>query len=37
MLRATGIETKSGVLEAEARQINEAFITYKTNKGLSAF
>ncbi len=32
MLQAAGIEVHSGILEAEARQFNEAFITYKTQK-----
>jgi diaminohydroxyphosphoribosylaminopyrimidine deaminase / 5-amino-6-(5-phosphoribosylamino)uracil reductase len=32
MLRTAGIQVESGVLEAEARRLNEAFITYKTEK-----
>src|SRR5689334_21645157 len=30
MLRDAGIEVQSGILESEARRLNEAFITYKT-------
>jgi diaminohydroxyphosphoribosylaminopyrimidine deaminase / 5-amino-6-(5-phosphoribosylamino)uracil reductase len=30
MLRGAGIQVESGVLESEARRLNEAFITYKT-------
>src|SRR5207248_1561188 len=32
MLEAAGIETTVGVMETEARRLNEAFITYKTRK-----
>jgi diaminohydroxyphosphoribosylaminopyrimidine deaminase/5-amino-6-(5-phosphoribosylamino)uracil reductase len=32
MLRAAGIETICGILEQEARLLNEAFITYKTEQ-----
>src|SRR5262249_51891813 len=32
MLRHAGIGTESGILEQEARQLNEAFITYKTER-----
>jgi diaminohydroxyphosphoribosylaminopyrimidine deaminase/5-amino-6-(5-phosphoribosylamino)uracil reductase len=32
MLRQAGIRTESGILEQEARRLNEAFITYKTKR-----
>ena len=32
MLRAAGIPVECGLLEREARQLNEAFITYKTER-----
>jgi diaminohydroxyphosphoribosylaminopyrimidine deaminase/5-amino-6-(5-phosphoribosylamino)uracil reductase len=32
MLRHAGIRTESGILEREARRLNEAFITYKTER-----
>jgi diaminohydroxyphosphoribosylaminopyrimidine deaminase/5-amino-6-(5-phosphoribosylamino)uracil reductase len=32
MLRAAGIEVECGILEEEARRLNEAFITYKTER-----
>jgi diaminohydroxyphosphoribosylaminopyrimidine deaminase / 5-amino-6-(5-phosphoribosylamino)uracil reductase len=32
MLREAGIQVESGILEDEARRLNEAFITYKTRK-----
>src|SRR5207247_6941899 len=32
MLRDKGITVESGILESEARRLNEAFITYKTEK-----
>ncbi len=32
MLRDAGIKVESGILEHEARRLNEAFITYKTEK-----
>ena len=32
MLRDAGIKVESGILESEARRLNEAFITYKTEK-----
>jgi len=32
MLRQAGIEVQSGILEDQARQLNEAFITYVTRK-----
>lgn len=32
MLRAAGIEVECGLLEREARRLNEAFITYKTQR-----
>jgi diaminohydroxyphosphoribosylaminopyrimidine deaminase/5-amino-6-(5-phosphoribosylamino)uracil reductase len=32
MLRAAGIEVECGILEEEARRLNEAFITYKTQR-----
>jgi diaminohydroxyphosphoribosylaminopyrimidine deaminase/5-amino-6-(5-phosphoribosylamino)uracil reductase len=32
MLRAAGIAVESGILEREARRLNEAFITYKTER-----
>jgi diaminohydroxyphosphoribosylaminopyrimidine deaminase/5-amino-6-(5-phosphoribosylamino)uracil reductase len=32
MLRRAGIRTESGILELEARQLNEAFIAYKTQR-----
>ena len=32
MLREAGIDVYSGILEHEARRLNEAFITYKTRK-----
>jgi len=32
MLREAGIQVESGILEDEARRLNEAFITYKTSK-----
>jgi diaminohydroxyphosphoribosylaminopyrimidine deaminase / 5-amino-6-(5-phosphoribosylamino)uracil reductase len=32
ILRDAGIKVESGILEAEARRLNEAFITYKTQK-----
>src|SRR5262249_40984895 len=32
MLRAAGIRVESGILEREARQINDAFIVYKTER-----
>src|SRR4051794_38988691 len=32
MLREAGIEVESKILENEARQLNDAFITYKTEK-----
>jgi diaminohydroxyphosphoribosylaminopyrimidine deaminase/5-amino-6-(5-phosphoribosylamino)uracil reductase len=32
MLRAAGIEVECGILEGEARRLNEAFITYKTQR-----
>jgi diaminohydroxyphosphoribosylaminopyrimidine deaminase/5-amino-6-(5-phosphoribosylamino)uracil reductase len=31
MLRAAGIAVETGILEREARRLNETFITYKTN------
>src|SRR5215470_6190797 len=32
MLRQAGITVESGILEAQARQLNEAFIIYKTQR-----
>src|SRR6266446_5683511 len=32
MLIAAGVEVKAGILEDEARRLNEAFITYKTDQ-----
>src|SRR5262249_2134753 len=32
MLRAAGIRVQSGILDREARQLNEAFIVYKTER-----
>src|SRR2546430_17293013 len=32
MLRAAGIEVECGILEQEARRLNEAFITYTTGR-----
>jgi len=32
LLRDAGIQVQSGILETEARRLNEAFITYKTEK-----
>lgn len=32
MLQGAGIETQTGILENEARRLNEAFITYKTKQ-----
>ena len=32
LLRDAGIQVQSGILETEARRLNEAFITHKTDK-----